>query len=373
MFDVFEVADLLVSHATETHGEQVDIIGYYGSHAQGTATAGSDLDIFYIPREGTYPPIARTFLVDGVLFDFWAIGWDTMKGFATGHVRGWSFAPAIVHHARVLYARSEEQALRFAALKQQVLDLQTPEARPQMIRRALETFPRVALHLGNLRLAASDTSLADVRHAGWKVILSVCECLALANQMFFHRGLRSIPNQLSKLQKRPADLELLVITIATSSDLSEVVAACEQLAQDTRKVLRGLQNQFPSTATVRDVFHQAYPEIRDMIGKIESACRRGEEVAASGAAWFLQYDLSMTLEETRRAAAHDEFNLYDEFSTVYREVGLPDLMQVPSADMDELAAQAGSLDSRLRQWLQKESVSLNEFRDLEELRQWLRS
>ncbi len=44
MVDVFQVADLLVSHAAKTHGDEIDLIGYYGSQAQGVATSRPDLD-----------------------------------------------------------------------------------------------------------------------------------------------------------------------------------------------------------------------------------------------------------------------------------------------------------------------------------------
>src|SRR5512146_2698713 len=110
--NVFNIAQFLIDRALQTHPEEIDIIAYYGSYAQGSATVASDLDFFYIPADGKNPPVGHTILVDGVLFDFWAIGWDTLEGFATGHVRGWSFAPALIHHAKILHARGEAQAAR---------------------------------------------------------------------------------------------------------------------------------------------------------------------------------------------------------------------------------------------------------------------
>jgi predicted nucleotidyltransferase len=185
MPDVFAVANLFVSKVVDCHVDEADLVAYYGSYSQGTAGPGSDLDIFYIPAEGKSPPVGRTVLIAGVLLDFWPIRWDTMEGFATGQLRGWSLAPAIVHHAKVIHKRSDEAEMRLGTLKQKVLDLQKPAARSHMIKRSLGAFKDVLAHLENLRLAAVDGRLDDLRHAGFQVALSAWECLALANQAFF--------------------------------------------------------------------------------------------------------------------------------------------------------------------------------------------
>jgi hypothetical protein len=363
--DVFKVADLLVSRAVETHADEIDIIGYYGSYAQGTARATSDLDIFYIPAEGKDPPVGRTVLVQGILFDFWPIRWETMEGFATGRLRGWSLAPAIVHHARVIRSRNEDQAARFAALKQKVLDLQEPAARPVMIRRALEEFRNVLAYVGNLRLAVASGDLTDVRYAGWKVILSVWECLALANQVFFDRGWGHLLEQIPRLNSRPADLEALFVAIGTSPDPAEIADSAERLTLGTRRVLRELQETLTHSRTVQEMFSGSYPEIKDGLGKILSACQKQLPLAASAAAWAAQSDLSLMLNDLRSSSDFSSFNLYSEFGLLYRELGFPDLMRVPSTDLSQLEAQVSLLDDRLRQWLQDQSVELCEFETLE--------
>jgi len=189
MVDVFEVADLLVSHAVTHYGDEVDLIAYYGSQARGDARPGSDLDLFYTPAEGKNPPIGQTFLLDGLLFDFWALRWETLEGFATGTLRGWAFAPALVRQATPLFVRSPEQADRLAKLQEQSRALETPEHRPEMAIRAQESFARVLEQLGALRLAARG-SRADITHAAWRLLGSAWECLALANQI--RGGVRSL-------------------------------------------------------------------------------------------------------------------------------------------------------------------------------------
>lgn len=46
MLNVFDVSDALVNHIKTHFSEDIAIVAYYGSYAQGTATERSDLDFF---------------------------------------------------------------------------------------------------------------------------------------------------------------------------------------------------------------------------------------------------------------------------------------------------------------------------------------
>ena len=367
MVDVFEVAELIAASAVARYGDEVDLIAYYGSQARGDARPGSDLDFFYTPAEGKNPPIGRTFLLDGLLFDFWGLRWETLEGFATGATRGWAFAPALVRQATPLYVRSPEQADRLAKLKAQSLALESPAKQTAMAGRAQDCFPRVLEQLGALRLAARG-SRADVTSAGWRLIGAAWECLALANQVTFERGFHRALAETDRMASRPANLQELVRAIATSSDVDDVLRAADELVAAVYRIQRDRKPAPPATASVRERFDQAYPEMKDIVRKLLEACEAGDRVAASLEAFSLQSDIASMLSDASDRLSEP----HAEQSAALTESGFPDLMALVSGPLDTLAEAAGRFDAHLRDWLGEHDVDLCEFAMLDELRDVLR-
>ena len=72
------------------------------------------------------------------------------------------------------------------------------------------------------------------------------------------------------------------------------------------------------------------------------------------------------LSELGDGSGHPDFNLYSEFASCYRDMGLPNLTRFTGADLTELAGQVRLLDERIRQWLTEHSVNLREFATLDD-------
>ena len=190
----------------------------------------------------------------------------------------------------------------------------------------------------------------------------------MASQVFFDGGMRKALGQVDKFKERPEDLADLIVAIAVSPAPDRILKAGEDLVSSTREVLRRVQEPDPPETTAVAQFRQVYPEMKDMIDKLLSACVRGDPVAASLGAWYLQHDVTTMLSETALGPRHGGFNRCSEFASRYREVGFPDLMQFTSGPQDELAAQTRSLDERRRRYLREQFVDLCEFGSLEEFR-----
>ncbi len=366
MIDVFKVASILTDNAVEKHGSEIDLIAYTGSHARGEARDDSDLDIYYVPADGKNPPVGRTFLLEGLLFDFWGISWQTMHGFATGRSRGWSVAPALIYHSKILYARNSDQKNHLHNLKQQIDELQQPESKPQMVGRALRNFSHSLAHEANMSRAIEAGNTADARYAGWNLVQSVWESLALANQVFFDRGFSKALGETEKFNHKPDGLSDLVAIITTNSDPNQILIAGKKLVRDTRSVLRQIQDSIQSEGTDAEWFRQVYPEMRDKVGKVLAACQRGDTIAAHAEAMFFQKDITMMLNASR--VSHDDFNLHSELAERFRKIGFPDLLDVAGLSLDELATRTTLFDERLRDFLTEQSVDLCELDTLEELK-----
>jgi hypothetical protein len=367
MIDVFKVAEIFIAHAIKTHGDEVGIIAYYGSYATGTPTPTSDLDLIFIPDEGKASSLFTCFVVEGVCFDFFPVSWERAERLATGQ-SGWAVGPSMIGDAQVLYARSDADLARFDGLKARIAELQKPEQKPQMVQRALEHFKQVVFHLGNLHLAAEENDFSSLRRAGWNVLTGAVECLALVNQTYFRRGWDSNLEEILRLDVKPADLESVVTTIATSPEPARIVQAAQTLVSRTRALLRQAQEETTTQNTVADFFTDYYPEIHDKVNKLLVRCENENVVGASWAATFLQDEVSLFMEQAVKGVSYSDFNLYSEYATHYRQLGFPELMHhTANGDTTLLAEQAERLDQAIREWLHSESINLNILETLADL------
>lgn len=363
---------MLVDHAVGKYEHEVSVIAYYGSHATGTATPASDLDLFYIPVEGKSPDAARSFVLNGTTFDFWPITWGMAGHIAAGRFRSFSVGTSILLHAKLLYSRTDEDRARFESLRRRAFALKEPAQEVEMVRRGLAVFPNAVYQLDNLRHACAGEDVAAMRECAWRVVDVSIESLALVNRVTFDRDWARDLTDLDHLSERPADLQTLVRTITTSSDCDAVLASAERLVAATREILRDRQEANPSNTGIAQVFRGAYAEIHEHIQKLRTACQANEPVRASRACRQIQDDVSRMIASSRVGAGYSDFNRSDEYAEPYREVGLPDLMAAfDSADLTSLLGVVDEFHARVISWLEELGIDVNVFASTDELARWL--
>ncbi|MFP4346542.1 MAG: nucleotidyltransferase domain-containing protein [Anaerolineales bacterium] len=373
MSDVFEVAEILVEHAVETYGDVIAIIAYYGSYAKGRSTPTSDLDLFYIPDEGQAGALSSQFVLDGLPYDFWPISWSFAEGIADARSgRPWAVSASLIADARVLHHRSPADLARFEALQARIGALTRPECRGEMVARALEAFKEVHFAWGQLRLAVSGGSAAEISLEAHKFLYAVVNCLALLNQTYFSRGWGANWPEVFALPQQPPDFEARVEGLLTSREGERVLSDAEGLVRELRTLLLEVQASVAQPKQPGAVFADFYPFVFEYVQKVLSACERGKLRAARSAAFQLQEELSQAMNEVERGFYGAEFNLLGEVDRGYREAGFPDLFEPAlRGDLDALARQVRRLDERVRAWLEAHGVALNVLESREALRRFL--
>ncbi|MDF2629543.1 MAG: hypothetical protein K0R39_3374 [Symbiobacteriaceae bacterium] len=357
MIDVFNVAEIVVNHVKERYPDDVALVAYYGSYAQGTAHAKSDLDFFFIPATDRGFQASVQFVLDGIGFDFWPISWtraERMAAFEEDMV-------TIIADSKVLYSRSEADLRRFEALKAKVAALCQPERKGEMVGKAAARLKDAYLHLYNLELAVKESSLTGARMEAIGVAASALTALALLNQTFFTRGWGQNLDQVLALKRKPNGLAQLLQSITSAPEPRLIAAACAELVSQTRRLIESEHKVLPPEPLRPEALEGFYEEAKATFDKISAACERGDHPTAFFAGLNIQREVSQFL-----AAAEGEPG------GVYERLGLPDLAALTGAGSLDLIAQgATELDRKLLQFLMARGVRLNLFTTLGEFEAFL--
>ena len=136
--NVFEIGDIMIAHARQKLGDAIDIIVYHGSQVKGTATDRSDLDFHYIPNR----PISAHFTVlfEDKCFDLHPVSWEREKARAEYD----DPLTSAIAFSKVVYSKSADVLKRYNDLKARIVELQEPQHKGYMVKKAIRIFRNAA-------------------------------------------------------------------------------------------------------------------------------------------------------------------------------------------------------------------------------------
>ncbi len=361
MTDVFKIAEILVTHAKKVHGDEIGIIAYYGSHAKGTATPTSDLDIYYVPDDGKAGSLSTTFILDDLPYDFWGPPWWMLEEIANARSRRpWAVSASMIADTKILYYRSQADLERFNGLKDRIQALVQPENRGYMVERALEEFRTTLFQLGQMRLAITNDDIPGLHWAGWKFMGSAVNCLALVNQTYFSKGWGGNTVQISQMAQKPDELESTLNGILQPGEPLEMLSHAQRLADEVRVILLTAQTSLAKRSTPQDEFKDFYYYIHEYKNKVRKACQNADALSASSAAFHMQELICVLMNKVEAGFYGQDFNILSEYVSGYQKSGFPDLLEPASkGDFQTLAKRVDELDIKFKAWFALHAIDLN--------------
>ena len=367
MSDIQPIIETLKSAMLQKLGDEVDLIFQYGSQIKGTTHKFSDVDLSFVPvHDSTWESI--TVMVDDTLFDFYPMHWSHLEHMAEFR----DLSSSVLLQNRILYSRNEEALARFESLRERLRTSQQPEAKPQMVRRALEIFQSTGYEFYLLQLQADIPHQAGCIKQAQSIFRTVLHCLAVCNQACIDT--RKM-DQVFALPRLPAGFAKSANRMIVAVDPDQLLLATRTLLQTTREFLLAEQRQFLCSETnFPTVFDSGYPELKRDLQAVMLACEQRDLLSLKGSLLSLLHEISRAVARVTTGVSYVGFNGLSEYEQNLVGLGFPALLPfLSTGDFDGLYQQCLAFDMRLREFLIEREVSLNSFATLDDLQKHLAS
>lgn len=366
MYNILDVAHTIVRHIQTHYSNDIAIVAYYGSYAQGTATQRSDLDFFFIPATSRGYEVSLQFVLNDISFDFWPISWERAERMATFE----EAKTSIIAECKLLYVRSEEDRDRFVQLRDKIADM--PNQGLKLLEKAESYMRDVSVHLYNLNrnIQANDMTLCRIDAHG--VITKVIQVLALLNRTYLTKGWGKSAEQYKNFRIRPARLEEAINTIMQAHNYIEIRNACEELAHDTLDLLMEQKNTYSTEPSYPDRMRGFFEEFKGIIDKLLTACDSNDYASAFFWSVGLQDELARFLYYAEKGHWSLDVEPNIAYQNFYFEAGLPNLIALYNPhDLVSLQEAVKNLQHILERHLRNHGVTIHRFASIPDLEGFL--
>jgi Nucleotidyltransferase domain. len=365
MLNVFEVADSLVKHIQSNYPDEIAIIAYYGSYAQGTATARSDLDFFFIPASAAAYRHSLQFIVNDICFDFWPISWERAERMAAFE----ELNVSIIADCKLLYVRSEEDLNRFMELREQINAAASKGM--EFIKKAEEQLRDASAHLCAIAISGSRhaNQLTLFRLEAREFLVHILNSVSLLNRTYFTKGWGKNAEQISALIHKPDQLEALMQTIMQSGSCTEIRESCDQLFQNAIRLLTQQKELYNVGPKYTDRMKGFYEEIKGNFDKILTACEKNDYSSAYFWGIGVQGEIARALFYAEKGYWPASSDTALGVMELYTRLGFPDLSAILNYNnLQPLFEAVERLDILLEKHLKIQGVVINRFADINDFK-----
>lgn len=366
MLNVMNVADTLVDHIKAHYPQEIAIVAYYGSYAQGTATERSDLDFYFIPASSKGYQASIQFILQDISFDFWPISWERAERMAAYQ----ESKTSIIADSILLYSRSDEDLARFRSLQQTIIDL--PKNQELFLDRAEEQLQHAYLHLYKLSKAKLDEDISYYHTSASDVLIHVLSCLALLNRSYIKSGWGKNINQILNFTLKPPLLKEQIDSIMQADTPASIRAACEHLTENMLSLWMKERTALAKTPSYSERMTGFFEEIKGNLDKLKTACEVRDYQIAYFGSMGVQEEIARFMYYAERGYWPTSLEPSLDYQRYYLGAGMPDLVSVLDPhDFAPLHEAVIQLESNLEKYLLNQGVTINRYESLEQLKRSL--
>jgi predicted nucleotidyltransferase len=350
--DFLKMAEIFVEHIKKEYPNDIAIVAYYGSYAQGTQHPNSDFDLFFIPATKRGKVLNDCIILDGIGIDFFPISWERAENIANFEEN----IVSVIADCKLLYSRSIEDKERLEFLQETITSYQKPEKRKLMLDKAYQELNKVYPHLYKLR-HIKDPS--EQRSQAFHALTGILQSIVFMNQSYLKSGWGKNFKQIFSMKYQPDGLKELVYQVINSKTKKEMLETLEKLCNRTSKLLKTEKDKLCPKYSFKYVFEDFYEELRSTFLKIETACDNNQTETAFCAAAILQDEVKSCLHTIGDPTIEKQFSKIEPLREYY-----------PS-DLQKLKKATKRYEKELVQLLKSKNVPITELDNLEQFRKYL--
>lgn len=290
MANLIKMLEFFLKFIKIEYSQDVAIVAYYGSYAQGTQNPNSDIDLFFIPSTDRGYDLANCIIYEGIGIDFFSISWDRAERIANYEEN----IVSVIADCKLLYSKSEKDKDKFLSLQKTVKSYQKPEKREEMLLKASKSLEEVYKPIYKIN---KSKNISEIRNESFHALVSILQAILMINQTYSKSGWGKNFNQIFSLPIKPVDLELTVEKIILGDSKKMVLNSLTNLFDKTEKIIRNEINKTKKKKTYAEIFTNFYEELKSTFLKVKTACEKDQVEIAFCSAAILQDEVRWCIQQ----------------------------------------------------------------------------
>lgn len=335
---LIEIAEVLINKIRKDYEGDVSLVHVHGSYFYKDTHNLSDLDLYFVPKTERGYKLGRTFILNGIGCDWWALPWERLERIANHEEK----IVSIITEGEILYYHSEEDLERFNKLKEKAEDASDKD---KFMDRAKEIMKNIYQEYFKI---IECNNITEIRKSTIDIIDNLSYTLAQINCTPIKRGRKYLKQEIVSMKLVPKDFESIYESLFKETDIILIKNMLYTLIKNTEKLLT-----VSNKSTFYDNFNGFYEEMIQSYNKIYHACEIGEIYTPL----FASVELTVEIEE-----------LFERSNCSYK---LPDMIEsYDPNDLSKIEKAAKKHQEEFVKILKENKIEIKEFNDINELNEY---